>query len=469
MGGDRGWTAFAAVWICCLIFHVQAFAQSEAFETTAVSPGFYTSHEFDGARALQPFGPYLYIHKHVYWDPAKKRPFYGWRGYFATAELARGLFFASIDSQGQVHHAYTAIDPVSGKVRNVPVQIQVLDGKIFFEFQETGGHWRTLELRLAYAGADADPGLATRYLSHRGYSYFPVLGNTEALYPGNTMPAFEQAVDLGYHGFELDLRVTADSQFVVSHDQKLSIATTCSGNVNDHELKRLEKCTVVASTHIPELTAYRSPLSAPMVSLNAVLRRFLPDPRVKRIVLDVKPDMAGFIAVATWEAFEGLHLKQDLHKKIMFVARDEDTLELVKSIFKNFDFALEGSMGTEPLSKPNRYMPVPMRYHNVVSAKMGTLGMPPSDAIRNLVSLAHQRGYQILAWALTRFQDLMTMRRIAPSTGYVLTDATMDVLARLRLVDLAKADRIFIAEELPPLDTPAFAAPIPALELVPEP
>ncbi len=66
-------------------------------------------------------------------------------------------------------------------------------------------------------------------VAHRGAS---------ALYPENTLPAFEGAIDAGADLVELDVRLTADGEPVILHDLDVSITTSGRGRV--HELTLAE-------------------------------------------------------------------------------------------------------------------------------------------------------------------------------------------------------------------------------------
>ncbi|MEW6567397.1 MAG: glycerophosphodiester phosphodiesterase family protein [Chloroflexota bacterium] len=54
--------------------------------------------------------------------------------------------------------------------------------------------------------------------------------------PENTLAAFRLAADLGADATELDVKLTADGQVVVMHDQTLDRTTDGSGRVADHTL-----------------------------------------------------------------------------------------------------------------------------------------------------------------------------------------------------------------------------------------
>jgi len=62
--------------------------------------------------------------------------------------------------------------------------------------------------------------------AHRGYS---------DVYPENTMLAFREAVRAGAGGIEMDIRRTADHQFVMMHDPTVNRTTNGTGNVAELE------------------------------------------------------------------------------------------------------------------------------------------------------------------------------------------------------------------------------------------
>jgi len=60
-----------------------------------------------------------------------------------------------------------------------------------------------------------------------------------ALAPENTVPAFLNGVRLGADALELDVRITADDQVVVFHDETLERTTNGNGKVREHTLAEL--------------------------------------------------------------------------------------------------------------------------------------------------------------------------------------------------------------------------------------
>ncbi len=57
--------------------------------------------------------------------------------------------------------------------------------------------------------------------------------------PENTLPAFQQALDAGADGVELDVRLTRDGQLVVFHDRKLDRTSDGCGPVDHYTLADL--------------------------------------------------------------------------------------------------------------------------------------------------------------------------------------------------------------------------------------
>jgi len=76
-------------------------------------------------------------------------------------------------------------------------------------------------------------------IAHRGVCYQPP-NNYDGIFPANTVPAFEATLRSGYKGFELDVHITKDNYFVVSHDENLSVSTTVIGLVEDKNLDEFE-------------------------------------------------------------------------------------------------------------------------------------------------------------------------------------------------------------------------------------
>lgn len=96
-------------------------------------------------------------------------------------------------------------------------------------------------------------------VAHRGAAF----ANGEEVVAENSLAALDRAVSLGVDMVEIDIRKTADDVFVVSHDDTLDRATTCSGNVDAHTLAELGGCRLLSGPDrvatgeaIPTLTQF---------------------------------------------------------------------------------------------------------------------------------------------------------------------------------------------------------------------
>lgn len=77
-------------------------------------------------------------------------------------------------------------------------------------------------------------GAKVRVAGHRGHA---------ALFPENTLPAFESAMKLPIDMVEFDLHMTLDKEIIVMHDPSLNRTTNGSGPIREHtlgEIKRLD-------------------------------------------------------------------------------------------------------------------------------------------------------------------------------------------------------------------------------------
>lgn len=63
----------------------------------------------------------------------------------------------------------------------------------------------------------------------------------DGIRPGDTMPAFENAVAIGADVLEMDAHITKDSQIVLMHDEKVDRTTDGSGLIEDLTLDQLKQ------------------------------------------------------------------------------------------------------------------------------------------------------------------------------------------------------------------------------------
>lgn len=178
-------------------------------------------------------------------------------------------------------------------------------------------------------------GVRARLLSHRGDS---------RVAPANTIPAFDAAMRQGYAGVELDVWISRDGVAFVSHDDQLRVATTCGGRISKRRSEEIRTCTVVRSPLLPEsrFLARKAREPSRIPSLGEVMQRYLPDPRVHQIVVDIKPAAASpTIASALERAVaKAIPVRQT---KLTFITQNLDQISLIRRSFPKAHIALESN------------------------------------------------------------------------------------------------------------------------------
>ena len=244
---------------------------------------------------------------------------------------------------------------------------------------------RLVTVDMTYLGREIDEvsritGLkvpATRYYAHRGSAFINGTQD-EAVYPTNTRGAVRDALEQGYHGVEVDLRLTKDLRWMISHDDKLAVATSCeSGRVAYSTFAQLQKCRVEASAVFPEAKFFRSfaPVDQPMWTPTQLIAEFAGDPRVEKIILDVKPFLnkqgKPFVNVTDWKGVfhpavnEGELIVEllkpfpkPLLSKLLILVRnpsDEATIENGNLTDVDIPIAIEGSTGFEVINAADQF------------------------------------------------------------------------------------------------------------------
>lgn len=409
-------------------------------EVPSITAGFYTVHKINNGEIQEqpgayPFGKVLYLYK----QEQVRTNLSG----TATARFAgiRGVFvpdgkIGSSMAGDTVRHSWTR-RASDGRVITRDI---VFDRESARQDSHTllislGRRPNSPRVALRYHSArlqGTDP--RTTYLAHRGTYYFnPPAYNLDGVYPANTLPAFQAALDTGYQGFELDVRVTKDKKFVASHDENLAVATDCTGRVSERTLEELRDCMVLGSPILPEagLTVVKAFIAARLPSLKEVLQRFLSDERLRLIVIDVKPASDADILEAASDALAGIDDAR-LLAKLMFATRSEGAIASLKELTPRSHFALEGSTGTEPLDDPQTYIPEsagqPRRGHNAISVNLGlSLAFPLSVAnvgrTAKLLEVSRRHGYTVIAWTVSDTLTLGIMRTNDLRPDYLLSDA----------------------------------------------
>ncbi len=78
-------------------------------------------------------------------------------------------------------------------------------------------------------------------VAHRGLS---------GIYPQNTLPAFQAAVDYGFDGAECDIHTTKDGKWVIIHDDTVDAMTNGTGDVEGFTFEEIRKLQIDAGNGI---------------------------------------------------------------------------------------------------------------------------------------------------------------------------------------------------------------------------
>lgn len=109
-------------------------------------------------------------------------------------------------------------------------------------------------------------------IAHRGVTYSGL--------PENSLPAFQAAVDEGYDGVELDVRLTRDKELVVFHDIRLERLTMEGrGMVRTktlHQLRQLRIRNEMVETFIPTLSEVMEMLKHTDLLINIEIKSEMP-------------------------------------------------------------------------------------------------------------------------------------------------------------------------------------------------
>lgn len=141
-------------------------------------------------------------------------------------------------------------------------------------------------------------------IAHRGFS---------ALYPENTMVAFEKAIEAGCDGIETDVQLTKDGYAVICHDEKLERTTTGTGFLKDYTLKELKEFDAGIKFHekfkglkIPTLEEFLKYVSNKNILINIEIKNSIIDyENIEKITYDLikKYNMQDKVIVSTFNHY----------------------------------------------------------------------------------------------------------------------------------------------------------------------
>lgn len=391
--------------IGCSTHHVLMNFPAHTDNLPEISTGYYSVHSINNGlisnkKGTEFLGELVYLYKDDFFVDGKY--FSGIKGSFLPDYYIKTKL---VNSRNVYYWQKADDDNIKGNISF----LEITQDKLIAEITTDKNQVEEVELKF-YGAQISDEGLKTIPLAHRGTCYQPPI-NYDGIFPANTFPAFEEALVSGYKGFELDVRVTKDKRFIISHDEDLSVATTLHGFVKDKNLAEFKNALVIKSAIIPEskATAYEAYIAAPMKSLYDVLFHYIDDPRLQKIVIDIKPDTDDNIYQAAKHDFEGLNEEQQ--KKILFLTRCESTAKLLREISPYSDIALEGSIGREPVEELGKYYPeaagLSRGSHNAISFGANiVLALKSVETAREMIGkameLSKKYNYKIMMWTFAK-------------------------------------------------------------------
>ena len=192
--------------------------------------------------------------------------------------------------------------------------------------------------------------------------------------PENTMPGFAHAVSVGVKAFEFDVRLTADDELVVFHDDSLRRTTGVEGRIEDKPLAELK--TLDARHHRPDW-----PTVCPIPTLAQVLEAF---PELDAYQIEIKK-----------AEVEKLPLICGLLDQAIRTAGVRDRVEV--SSFQTEAISAMRAVGHERLAYIGAF-DSPAWVERAVA--LGCTGVCPkhTTATRDMIDLAHRHRLAITGW-----------------------------------------------------------------------
>ena len=390
-----------------------------------ITTGFYSVHPIvngvpSDKTGKEFLGPLVYLYKEDFF--VDKKYFSGIKGSFLPNYYIKTKLVNS-------KNVYFWQDAENEDIKGDIEFYEITQNKLLASITNNKNEKEEIELRFYHHQILGDS-LKVMPIAHRGLCYQPP-NNYDGIFPANTFPAFESALISGYKGFELDVRVTKDKRFIISHDEDLSAATTLHGYVKDKNLSEFENALVIRSAFIPEKkeTAYEAFIAAPIRPLYDVLYHFIDDPRLQKMVVDIKPDTDENLLAAARHDFEGLTEAQQ--KKILFLTRTESSAKLLKELCPFADIALEGSLGPEPVEELEKYYPeavgLPRQSHNTISFGANIILTAKSietskEMIGKAMELSREYNYKIVMWTFAKDWKLDFLRENKFIPEFILLD-----------------------------------------------
>lgn len=165
-------------------------------------------------------------------------------------------------------------------------------------------------------------------LGHRGFS---------SLYPENTLTSFEQALAAGADGFECDLRMTADGEIVVFHDETLERLCGISGSVEESSWDELKILKILSKEKFCRLEDILNHFPSARINLEIKVSKFSDRLVLKTLEILRTTPLKNRILISSfsWEIlqFAATHLKNSQDRidlGFIFYKPDQESLDNIR-------------------------------------------------------------------------------------------------------------------------------------------
>ncbi|MBK7580281.1 MAG: glycerophosphodiester phosphodiesterase [Myxococcales bacterium] len=212
-----------------------------------------------------------------------------------------------------------------------------------------------------------------------------------ALWPENTLPAFEGALGLGCDFIETDVHLTRDRHLVLFHDARLERTTNGYGQVREHTLSELERLDAGYwfsddGKHRPwRGKGVRIPRLEELVALDPTLR----------MNVEMKQQGVG-LPLALWELIE----RRALHDRILVAAAE-------RALGREFRRIARGRVAQSASASEvlELWSACKLGASRLVPIAYDALQVPPvfhglRVITRQFVRAAHARGVELHAWTI---------------------------------------------------------------------
>ena len=242
----------------------------------------------------------------------------------------------------------------------------------------------------------------TQITAHRGYS---------TVAPENTLPAFEEAVEIGADYIELDVQLTADEQLVVFHDKTIERTTDGTGELSTMTYDELQKLSA------GKWFSSDGRFDDVKISLLSEVLETVGDD----ILLNIEIKNHGDVKKTAEKTVEVIE-EYGIERTCYITSFSYTALKTVKKINPKIKTGLIANVATSTSFSQLRYIDaVSLNYIFVNSS---------------IVNMAHQNGKRVFVWTVDRKSDIQHM--VAMGVDNIITnrpDRASDIITSDSLGD----------------------------------